>query len=72
MRSGRFHDYWRGNGWFAAFPLRGGWLLLAFRPKCWRLRAVRPKWKPDVTRVYIGPFEIERSAAPHPNTKENN
>lgn len=61
MKAGRFHDYWRGNGWFVAFTLRGAWLLFAFRPTSWRLRLVRPPGKPGVTRLYMGPFEVERT-----------
>lgn len=67
MRRGHFTDAWRGDGWFASFWIRGGWLLFAFRPACWRLRIVRPPAKPRVIRLYFGPFEIERrmlSAAP--------
>lgn len=61
MKVGRFHDYWRGNGWFVAFQLRGSWLLFAFRPKHWWLRLARPPAKPGVIRLYIGPFEVERT-----------
>lgn len=61
MRAGRFQDFWRGDGWFVSFDVRGGWVLLAFRPKCWRLRVVHPPAKPGVTRLYIGPFEVERA-----------
>ncbi|WP_156923497.1 hypothetical protein [Massilia alkalitolerans] len=64
MKAGRFHDFWRGNGWFVSFDVRGGWLLFAFRPKCWRLRIVHPHAKPDVTRLYFGPFEVERTHRP--------
>lgn len=64
MKYGRFEDFWRGNGWFASFAIRGGWLLFAVRPKCWRLRVVRPPAKPGLTRLYFGPVEVERMHRP--------
>jgi hypothetical protein len=57
---GRFVDQWNGNGWFVSFLFSWGWLLLAVRPWHWRLRMF---WRlPNnhmVTRLYLGPFEIE-------------
>ncbi len=57
-RHGLFHDFWRGNGAFVSFRLSRGYLLFAVRWR-WRLAVKRPEAKPGVTRVYIGPFEIE-------------
>jgi len=57
---GRFVDLWNGNGWFVSWLFSWGWLLIAVRPKRWRLRIF---WRlPNnhmVTRIYVGPFEVE-------------
>lgn len=58
IRSGTFSDQYRGDGWFIA---HGNWLL-AIRWR-WRFAFVRPAGKPGYTRLYVGPFEIERRAA---------
>ena len=57
MKTGQFHDEWRGNGWHVS---TARWTL-AMRLR-WRLRLTRPQVKPGTWRLYLGPLEIERRA----------
>jgi hypothetical protein len=63
IKANTFHDFWRGNGVFAALILKKSSYLIAVRPnpKHWRLDCVEPPAKPGVTRWYFGPFEFERA-----------
>lgn len=60
MRCGRFGDPYRGDGWFVSFRTRSGFLLVAVRWR-WRFAWVVPPAKPWVRRLYVGPFEFERT-----------
>jgi hypothetical protein len=57
IKYGRFHDAWRGNGWFVALHRSGGWLCFGFRPFHWH--TAQPSI--SVRRWYLGPFELERA-----------
>lgn len=58
LKTGRFSDAYRGDGYMASFQFATGWLLFGFRPVGWHLYFVklpdRPAW-----RIYLGPLEIE-------------
>lgn len=65
FRYGVFKDKYRGDGWYASLLLSsGGWLLVAYRPKYWRLRVFKPPGEPRVSRLYVGPLEFERLKGP--------
>ena len=64
VRSGRFIDFYRGNGWFVSVRTKFGWWSLSVRRR-WHMYAVRPPGKPCTWRIYIGPFELERATRRH-------
>ena len=64
VRSGRFIDFYRGNGRFVSVRTKSGWWCLSVRLR-WHMYAIRPPGKPCTWRLYIGPFELERTSRPH-------
>lgn len=56
MRYGRFHDPYRGDGFFMSFRTKDGFLLLAVRRR-WHFYRITLDFK---RRWYLGPFEIEK------------
>ena len=60
FKAGRFFNDYRGDGWFVSASTKSGWWLLAFRWR-WHLYFIRPPGKPHVWRLYVGPFELERT-----------
>lgn len=58
MRSGKFSDQYRGDGYYVSFHLKFGWLLFGFRPRHWHLYFTKLPERP-AARLYAGPFEVE-------------
>jgi hypothetical protein len=58
-RAAKFSGARGGKGWYVSFITSSGFLLIAFRPGCWRFATLKLQARPGVTRRYLGPLEIE-------------
>ncbi|PPS33950.1 hypothetical protein BVY10_04705 [Pseudomonas amygdali pv. morsprunorum] len=58
IKTGKFSDSYRGDGYMVSFLFATGWLLFGLRPLNWHFYACKVEARPAL-RLYVGPFEIE-------------